>query len=66
MGNYSHQHDNGNLLDRASIELDLFNTNLLDKLIIFLSASMGDKGALIAPRELVYPLRHHPFPNFLV
>jgi hypothetical protein len=32
MENYSHHHDNGNVLNRASMDIDLFNTNLSDKI----------------------------------
>jgi hypothetical protein len=28
MKNYSYHHDNGNVLNRTSIDIDLFNTNL--------------------------------------
>jgi hypothetical protein len=28
--NYSHHHDNGNVSNRTSMDIDLFNTNLLD------------------------------------
>jgi hypothetical protein len=28
MENYSHHHDNGNILNRISMDIDLFNTNL--------------------------------------
>jgi hypothetical protein len=28
MKNYSHHHDNGNVLNRTSMDIDLFNTNL--------------------------------------
>jgi hypothetical protein len=31
MKNYSHHLDNGNVLNRTSRDIDLFNTNLLDK-----------------------------------
>jgi hypothetical protein len=30
--NYSHHHDNGNVLNRTSMVIDLFNTNLLDEI----------------------------------
>jgi hypothetical protein len=28
----SHPHDNGNVLNRSSMDIDLFNTNLLDEI----------------------------------
>jgi hypothetical protein len=31
----SHHHDNGNVLNRSSIDIDLFNTNLPEKILIF-------------------------------
>jgi hypothetical protein len=30
--NCSHHHDNGNVLNRTSRDIDLFNTNLLDEI----------------------------------
>jgi hypothetical protein len=30
--NYSHHHDNGNVLNRTSMDTGLFNTNLLDEI----------------------------------
>jgi hypothetical protein len=30
--NYSHHHDNGNVLNRTSMDINLFNTNLLDEI----------------------------------
>ena len=33
MENYSHHHDNGNVLNRASMDISLFNTNLPDEKI---------------------------------
>jgi hypothetical protein len=32
--NYSHHHDNGNVSNRTSMGIDLFNTNLLDEIQI--------------------------------
>jgi hypothetical protein len=34
MKNYSHHHDNGNVLNRTSMDIDLFRTNLLDEIEI--------------------------------
>jgi hypothetical protein len=30
--NYSHHHDNGNVSNRTSMDIDLFNTYLLDEI----------------------------------
>jgi hypothetical protein len=32
MKNYSHHLDNGNVLNRSSMDIELFNTNLLDEI----------------------------------
>jgi hypothetical protein len=32
MENYSHHHDNGNVLNSTSMDIDLFNINLFDKM----------------------------------
>jgi hypothetical protein len=32
MKNYSHHHDNGNVLNRTSMDINLFRTNLLDEI----------------------------------
>jgi hypothetical protein len=32
MKNYSHHHDNGDVLNRTSMDIDLFNTNLPDEI----------------------------------
>jgi hypothetical protein len=32
MKNYSHHHKNGNVLNRSSMDIDLFNTNLSDEI----------------------------------
>jgi hypothetical protein len=32
MKNYSHHNDNGNIMNRSSMDIDLFNTNFLDEI----------------------------------
>jgi hypothetical protein len=32
--NHSHQHDNGNVINRTSMDIDLLDTNLLDEIYV--------------------------------
>ena len=36
-GKLSHQHENGNVLNRSSMDIDLFNANLSDEIYIYIS-----------------------------
>jgi hypothetical protein len=39
----SHHHDNGNVSDRTSMDIDLFNTNLIDEIHMYVRLNREKK-----------------------